>query len=90
MICDGEESFMEIILLIVLFILMCSLDVKKQNFDEFERDMVRNKHFQRSKSYMSNYENFEEVDSVFDSCGNEHLLDEDGYCEECDDYHDWD
>ena len=90
MICDGGVSYMEIILIIVLLILMCPLDIKKPSRDKFERNMVRNKQFQRNKSYMSNYENFEEADSVFDSCENEHLIDEDGYCEECDDYHDWD
>ncbi len=31
---------------------------------------------------------FEEADSVFDRHGNEHILDDDGYCEDCDDYHD--
>lgn len=31
---------------------------------------------------------FEESDSVFDSNGYEHLVDEEGYCDECDEYHD--
>ena len=31
---------------------------------------------------------FEEADSFFDKDGNEHLVDDDGYCEDCDDYHD--
>ena len=35
----------------------------------------------------SNFE-FEEADSFFDSDGNEHIVDDDGYCEDCDDYHD--
>ncbi len=30
---------------------------------------------------------FEESDSYFDRHGNEHILDDDGYCEDCDDYH---
>lgn len=33
-------------------------------------------------------EEFEEADSFFDSDGNEHIVDDDGYCEDCDDYHD--
>lgn len=31
---------------------------------------------------------FEEADSFFDREGNEHIVDDDGYCEDCDDYHD--
>lgn len=31
---------------------------------------------------------FEEADSFFDKCGNEHIVDDYGYCEDCDDYHD--
>lgn len=31
---------------------------------------------------------FEEADRVFDRHGNEHIVDDDGYCEDCDDYHD--
>lgn len=30
---------------------------------------------------------YEETDSFFDSCGNEHFIDDDGFCYECDDYH---
>ncbi len=35
-----------------------------------------------------NRDSFEESDSVYDKRGNEHILDDDGYCEDCDDYHD--
>ena len=31
---------------------------------------------------------FEEADSFIDKHGNEHIVDYEGYCEECDDYHD--
>lgn len=31
---------------------------------------------------------FEEADSYFDRHGREHIVDDDGYCDECDDYHD--
>ena len=37
-----------------------------------------------------NEEHFEEDDSFYDRHGNEHIVDEDMYCEECDDYHDFD
>ena len=33
-------------------------------------------------------EEFEEADSFFDHDGNEHIVDDEGYCEDCDDYHD--
>lgn len=37
-----------------------------------------------------NEEQFEEDGSFYDRHGNEHIVDEDMYCEECDDYHDFD
>lgn len=37
----------------------------------------------------SSRNSFEEADSFFDRDGNEHIVDEEGYCEECDDYHDY-
>jgi hypothetical protein len=37
----------------------------------------------------SSRSSFEEADSFFDKDGNEHIVDEEGYCEECDDYHDY-
>lgn len=33
-------------------------------------------------------ESFEEADSFYDHEGNEHILDDYGYCDDCDDYHD--
>ncbi len=36
----------------------------------------------------SSHSFFEESDSVFDRHGNEHLVDDDCYCDDCDDYHD--
>lgn len=35
----------------------------------------------------SRKESFDASDSFFDEDGNEHEVDDDGYCEECDDYH---
>ena len=37
-----------------------------------------------------NEERFEEDSSFYDRHGNEHIVDEDMYCEDCDDYHDFD
>jgi len=36
----------------------------------------------------TSHDDFEEADSFFDSNGDEHIVDYDGYCEDCDDYHD--
>ena len=33
-------------------------------------------------------ESFEEADSFYDHEGNEHIFDDYGYCDDCDDYHD--
>jgi len=41
----------------------------------------------RKKSIFDDDE-FEEDDSFFDHNGDEHIIDEDRYCEDCDDYHD--
>ncbi len=52
-------------------------------------DTHRNKPFFEN-STRSSRDDFEEADSIFDRNGNEHLLDDDGYCDDCDDYHDCD
>ena len=36
----------------------------------------------------NNYESFEESGSFYDRNGDEHIIDDDNYCEDCDDYHD--
>ena len=36
----------------------------------------------------TSHDDFEEADSFFDRNGDEHIVDYDGYCEDCDDYHD--
>ena len=81
---------MEIILIIILLILMCPVDIKNSNHDEAERSTVPNKHFHKREFGKDDIDSFEEADSLFDLDGNEHLIDDEGYCEECDDYHDWD
>lgn len=36
------------------------------------------------------HKDIEDYDSVFDRHGNEHFVDDDDYCDDCDDYHeDW-
>ena len=34
------------------------------------------------------FDDFEEADSFYDRHVNEHIVDDEGYCEDCDDYHD--
>lgn len=44
---------------------------------------------QKNPAHRKNNEReFEEYDSFFDRRGNEHIVDDEGYCDECDDYHD--
>lgn len=43
----------------------------------------------RRPSTRTSGEPFEEADSYYDRHGNEHLVDDYGYCEDCDDYHDF-
>ena len=40
------------------------------------------------KSNRHNTDSFEEDSSIYDSDGIEHIIDDDRYCEDCDDYHD--
>ena len=40
------------------------------------------------KSNRYNTDSFEEDSSVYDSNGIEHIIDDDRYCEDCDNYHD--
>lgn len=47
-----------------------------------------NNSFKGFSSKRSNCEHFEEDDSFYDRDGFEHIIDEDRYCEDCDDYHD--
>lgn len=55
--------------------------------EERKRNEQTKKHTRYSKSSQSRKKEFEEADSYYDKHGNEHIIDYDGYCEECDDYH---
>lgn len=41
----------------------------------------------RETKKKTNY-GFQEAESYIDRYGKEHVIDDEGYCEECDDYHD--
>ena len=47
-----------------------------------------NNKFKSSFTKRNHREHFEEDDSFYDREGFEHIIDEDRYCEDCDDYHD--
>lgn len=47
-----------------------------------------NNNYKSSASKRGSCEQFEEDDSFYDRDGFEHIIDEDRYCEDCDDYHD--
>lgn len=50
-------------------------------------DNTPNSNFNSRPRKSSSFD-FEEADSFYDSDGNEHIMDDDGYCEDCDDFHD--
>ncbi|MBQ5771618.1 MAG: hypothetical protein IIW08_10655 [Clostridia bacterium] len=57
---------------------------ENQNPDFSRKDARPSQHV-RPKSRSSS--SFEPSDSVYDENEDEHEVDDDGYCEECDDYH---
>ena len=80
---------MGIVLLFVLLLLICPVDTSSGNYSHSGRRTSGNYHSYKKSLSKDNRECFEEADSFFDRDGNEHLIDDDGYCEDCDDYHDW-
>lgn len=80
---------MGIFLLFILLLLICPLDASSGNHSYSGRRTSGNYPSNRRSSGKGCRGSFEEADSFFDSDGNEHLIDDDGYCEDCDDYHDW-
>ena len=66
-----------------LFLLGALLMVADGGSDRREEDEFY--HMNRRRQFD---EEFEEADSFFDRDGNEHIVDDEGYCEDCDDYHD--
>lgn len=57
-----------------------------ETMKKYEHSMQEDKDVRVSKKN-SKSEEFEEADSIYDRYGNEHEVDYDGYCEDCDDYH---
>ena len=68
-------------------------DLDYHRYHEQHRDDIPGifepvKSYRHKHSSTKKHDFFEEADSYFDRYGNEHIVDYDGYCEECDDYHD--
>lgn len=64
--------------------------VKQNNIEYGEIYKYSRGEYKDMKPIKHNFEikeEFEEADSIYDKEGNEHIVDYDGYCEECDDYH---
>ena len=78
-----------IILLFILLIMICPVDANSGGHNYFGRNTGKGSYHSSRYSGKSSRDTFEEADSFFDRDGNEHLIDDDGYCEDCDDYHDW-
>ena len=70
--------------LLAVGLLLCSGDTSKSNG---KHSSIKNRYTSPSPIKKRDYY-FEEADSFFDKDGNEHIVDYEGYCEECDDYHD--
>lgn len=58
-------------------------------YDDYPYDSGERGSFSHSSSNQRHRESFEEADSYYDRDGNEHCVDDYGYCEDCDDYHDF-
>ena len=55
----------------------------------FSRDIGGNNSYGKKKATRKTFfEEFEEAGSFYDKDGREHMIDDDNYCEDCDDYHD--
>ena len=83
---------MGIIGLIFIFFIACIAAAASPTENNGNSENYTSQHFHHyGYSTRSNAEQpisrFEPSDSFFDEDGNEHEIDEDGYCEECDDYH---
>ena len=90
---------MELIIICVLFYLVCSwLGSSNGNSSSYNNNYYKKNYYKSNtlssgrNTFKSNGnksgEEFEEAGSFYDREGNEHIIDDDNYCEDCDDYHD--
>ena len=79
----------EFILICIFIYALCTfgkIGGSTHHEEEWEEMWERQEQFKERNGHKTF---FEEADSYYDDHGDEHLIDDDGYCEECDDYHDW-
>ena len=80
---------MEFVLMLILFIIFYNSSSKSTGssrvyYDEEDSNGVRGVLFSKKDASDS----FDPADTFYFEDGLEHEIDDDGYCEECDDYHD--
>lgn len=85
---------MELIIVCVLFYLVCAWlggpdDSGSSSYSRrtYKKSIFASSRVTKTQHPKSN-EEFEEAGSFYDRDGNEHIIDDDNYCEDCDDYHD--
>lgn len=84
---------MGVIGLLFFFIIAClsaaaSPTENRNSSTDYTYHQYNRNRYNAKGSQTKSHSKFEPSDSFYDRDGNEHEIDEDGYCEECDDYHD--
>lgn len=82
---------MGIIIIIIAIILVCAGSSSSGGYSGSSSDFWGSSgggSFLGASRNKDSYDTFEEADSFFDRNGEEHIIDDEGYCEDCDDYHD--
>lgn len=77
-----------VIIACVVVIVTPSEENGSSEYAKMERYCLRDERPKQSHNRRRSEEfEFEPSDSYYDEDGNEHEVDDDGFCEECDDYH---
>ena len=84
---------MGVIGLFFFFIIACIASIVSPTEDghsstDYTYPQYNRRRYNTGRSRTKTHSRFEPSDSFYDKDGNEHEIDEDGYCEDCDDYHD--
>lgn len=78
-------------IIVIIVILACFSSLPDENScSSHTWGQFNEEPYSKPRDSYGNSECFEEDASYYDRDGNEHLVDEDMYCEDCDDYHDFD
>jgi hypothetical protein len=73
--------------MLIIILLLLTPSESKGNHNYYRNDN-RKRYHSNPRPYRVSRGTFNEADSYFDEYQEEHLVDDYGYCEECDDYHD--